>query len=452
MTLHSVIGFETYGTLHLDAGFDGRTGSTAQMLSWDFGVPNGEYLRYMAVREGVVVGAPGSAGVFRTQYVDLPGALELDCGRSLEQVRIAYEMYGRLSPAKDNVVLVCHALSGDAHAAGWSDEPDAPSAVDGFGADERGIKPRGGLGWWDGMIGPGKAFDTDRYCVVCTNLIGSCRGSTGPSSINPATGKPYGLDFPVITVADMVRAEKRALELLGIERLLAVGGGSLGGMRALEWTVAYPDSVRSCISIASTARLASQGVAWNAIARNAIMADPAWQGGYYYGTGRVPTAGIGIARMVGHVTYLSAESMREKFDRRLQERDRYSFTLTEPDFAVESYLRYQADSFAHRFDPNSYLYISRALTYFDLARDYGHGSLERALASVSARYLLVSFSSDWLYPPRDSQDLERALRANAKRVEHHLIDASYGHDSFLLEEARQAPIIAAFLEEVMNDD
>ena len=406
----------------------------------------------MRVRERVVVGAPGSAGMFRTQYVDLPEPLELDCGRSLEQVRIAYEMYGRLSPAKDNVILVCHALSGDAHAAGWSDEPDAPSAVDGFGADERGITPRGGLGWWDGMIGPGKAFDTDRYCVVCTNLIGSCRGSTGPSSINAATGSPYGLDFPVITVADMVRAEKRALARLGIERLLAVSGGSLGGMRALEWTVAYPDKVRSCISIASTARLGSQGVAWNAIARNAIMADPSWQGGYYYGTGRAPTAGIGIARMVGHVTYLSAESMREKFDRRLQDGDRYSFTLTEPDFAVESYLRYQADSFARRFDPNSYLYSSRALTYFDLARDHGGGSLERALANVAARYLLVSFSSDWLYPPRDSQDLERALRDNAKRVEHHLIEASYGHDSFLLEEARQAPIIAAFLEEVMNDD
>src|ERR687886_1189814 len=301
----------------------------------------------MAVREQVVVGAPGSAGVFRTQYVDLPEALELDCGRSLEQVRIAYEIYGRLSAAKDNVVLVCHALSGDAHAAGWSDEPEAPSAVDGFGADERGIKPRGGLGWWDGMIGPGKAFDTDRYCVVCTNLIGSCRGSTGPSSIDPRTGKPYGLDFPVITVADMVRAEKRALELLGIDRLLAVGGGSLGGMRALEWTVAYPDSVRACISIASTARLASQGVAWNAIARNAIMADPAWQDGHYYGTGRAPTAGIGIARMVGHVTYLSAESMREKFDRRLQAgpRAEYSYTLDQADFEVESYLRHQAASF-----------------------------------------------------------------------------------------------------------
>src|SRR5216683_5864343 len=185
----------------------------------------------MALRPDVVVGAPGSAGVFRTQYLNLPAPLALDGGRSLERVRIAYETYGQLSPAKDNVVLVCHALSGDAHAAGWSDEPDAPSAVDGFGADERGITPRGGLGWWDGMIGPGKAFDTDRYCVVCTNLIGSCRGSTGPSSINAATGSPYGLDFPVITVADMVRAEKRALARLGIERLLAVSGGSLGGMR-----------------------------------------------------------------------------------------------------------------------------------------------------------------------------------------------------------------------------
>src|SRR5918912_2779684 len=385
----------------------------------------------MAVREQVVVGAPGSAGVFRTQYVELPEPLQLDCGRSLEQVRIAYEVYGRLSPARDNVVLVCHALSGDAHAAGWSEAPDAPSAVDGFGADERGIRPRGGLGWWDGMIGPGKAFDTDRYCVVCTNLIGSCRGSTGPSSIKPRTGKPYGLDFPVITVGDMVRAEKRALEVLGIDRLLAVGGGSLGGMRALEWTVAYPDRVRACISIASTARLASQGVAWNAIARNAIMADPAWQDGHYYGTGRAPTAGIGIARMVGHVTYLSAEGMREKFGRRLQERERYSFTLTEPDFAVESYLRYQADSFARRFDPNSYLYISRALTYFDLARDHGGGSLERALANIQARYLLISFSSDWLYPPRDSEELRLALEANGVAVEHRCIQSSYGHDSFL---------------------
>jgi homoserine O-acetyltransferase len=396
----------------------------------------------------LVIGAPGSAGVFRTQYVDLPAALPLDCGRSLERVRIAYEAYGQLSPRKDNVVLVCHALSGDAHAAGWSDDPTAPSAVDGFGADDRGIRPRGGLGWWDGMIGPGKAFDTDRYYVICTNLIGSCRGSTGPGSINPATGKPYGLDFPVVTVADMVRAEKLALEQLGIDRLLAAAGGSLGGMQALEWAVAYPDSIGGCISIASTAHLASQGVAWNAIARNAIMADPDWQGGYYYGTGKAPTAGIGVARMVGHVTYLSAESMREKFARRLQDRDVYSFSLTEPDFAVESYLRHQADSFAGRFDANSYLYISRALTYFDLARDHGGGSLERALADVKARYLLVSFSSDWLYPPRDAYELEAALRANGKTVTHHEIQASYGHDSFLLEERRQAPMIAEFLEDV----
>jgi homoserine O-acetyltransferase/O-succinyltransferase len=396
----------------------------------------------------VVVGAPGSVGVAHTLYVDLPEPLPLDSGASLSNVRIAYETYGRLSPARDNVILVCHALSGDAHAAGWSDDPDAPSAVDGIGADERGIKPRGGLGWWDGMIGPGKAFDTDRYYVVCSNLIGSCRGTTGPGSIDPATGKPYGLDFPVVTVGDMVRAQRRLLDLLGIDRLLAVGGGSLGGMQALEWTAAYPDQVRACVSIASTARLGAQGVAWNAIARNAIMADPDWQGGWYYGTGRAPVAGIGVARMVGHVTYLSAESMAEKFGRRLQEREEISFTLTNPDFEVESYLRHQARTFASRFDANSYLYISRALTYFDLARDRGGGVLERAFEDVRAKFLLISFSSDWLYPPHDSKELEAALRANDKDVEHHLIRASYGHDSFLLEEARQAPLIADFLDNV----
>src|ERR1700704_5088467 len=301
----------------------------------------------------------GSVGTIRTEYLDLPEPLRLDSGRTLAPVRIAYETYGTLAPAKDNTILVCHALSGDAHAAGWSDDPTAPTTVDGVGAAERG---KSGLGWWDGMIGPGKAFDTDRYFVVCTNLIGSCRGSAGPASPDPKDGKPYGLAFPVVTVADMVRAEERLLAALGIDSLLAVGGGSLGGMQALEWAVAFPHKVRACISIASTARLGDQGMAWNAIARNAIMADPNWQGGYYYGTGRAPTAGIGVARMVGHVTYLSAESMHEKFDRRLQDREQYSFTLTEPDFAVESYLRHQADTFAGRFDANSYLYISRATT------------------------------------------------------------------------------------------
>ena len=398
----------------------------------------------------VVVGEPGSVGLTHTQYVDLPQPLPLDCGKTLAPVRLAYETYGQLSPTRDNAILVCHALSGDAHAAGWADEPDAPSAVDGIGADERGIKPRGGLGWWDGMIGPGKAFDTERYFVVCSNLIGSCRGSTGPSSTNPATGRPYGSDFPVVTVGDMVRAQMQLVDHLGIDRLLAASGGSLGGMQALELAVEYRERVRACIPIASTARLGAQGVAWNAIARNAIMADPDWQAGHYYATGRAPQAGMGVARMVGHVTYLSAESMRAKFGRRLQERQDYSYSLLEADFEVESYLRHQAATFVRRFDANSYLYISRALTYFDLAREHGGGSLEQAVRDVQARTLLISFSSDWLYPPADSDEIEQALRANARPVEHHVIQASYGHDSFLLEEAQVAPIVARFLAEVVS--
>ncbi|GAC1324129.1 MAG: homoserine O-acetyltransferase [Chloroflexota bacterium] len=402
----------------------------------------------MALAREVAVGHPGSAGVARTRYIDLPEALPLTSGQTLEPVRIAYETYGTLAPARDNVILVCHALSGDAHAAGSSEEADAPSAVDGFRADERGLTPRSGLGWWDGMIGPEKAFDTDRYFVVCTNLIGSCRGSTGPGSTNPRTGQPYGPDFPVVTVSDMVRAQERALHALGIDTVLAVAGGSLGGMQALEWALAFPNRVRAAIAIASTARLGAQGVAWNAIARSAIMADPAWQRGRYYATGSAPIAGIGVARMVGHVTYLSADAVAEKFGRRLQSRDTYSYTLDEPDFAVESYLRHQAETFAQRFDANSYLYISRALTYFALARDRGDGSLAQAVADAQARFLLISFSSDWLYPPADARDLEIALASAGKSVAHHEIQANYGHDSFLLEEARQAPIIASFLEEV----
>jgi homoserine O-acetyltransferase len=388
---------------------------------------------------------PGSVGYTQTQYLDMPDPLPLDCGRELKHVRLAYETYGTLNAERDNVVVVCHALSGDAHAAGISRDADVISALDGFGADERGISLKSASGWWDGMIGPGKAFDTDRYFVVCTNLIGGCRGSTGPGSTNPETGRPYGLDFPVITVADMVRAERLFLQQLGIRRILAIGGGSLGGMRALEWSVAYPDEVVACIPIASTAQLGAQGVAWNAIARNAIMADPDWQDGYYYGSGRQPDAGIGVARMVGHVTYLSAPGMEQKFGRRLQERDDYSYSLREADFEVESYLRHQARSFAARFDANSYLYISRALTYFDLARAHGGGSLERAFANVTARYLVMSFSSDWLYPPRDSQAIADALRANGKHVEQHNIPTTYGHDSFLLNEAEQIPIIADFV-------
>ncbi|MEA2661076.1 MAG: homoserine O-acetyltransferase/O-succinyltransferase [Chloroflexota bacterium] len=394
--------------------------------------------------------APGSAGTVRTQVLDLPGRLPLDSGRELAEVRIAYETYGTLAPAKDNTILVCHALSGDAHAAGWSDDPNAPTTVDGVGAAERG---KSGLGWWDGMIGPGKAFDTDRYFVVCTNLIGSCRGSTGPGSIDPATRKPYGGTFPVLTVGDMVRAQRAFLHELGIETLLAASGGSLGGMQALEWAVAYPDAVRAIVPIASTARLGTQGVAWNAIARNAITSDPDWQGGAYYGTGRSPDAGIKVARMVGHITYLSAQAVREKFGRRFQRGgDEPLYDLAAPDFEVESYLRYQADAFAARFDANAYLYISRALTYFDLARSYGAGSLERAVAAVRAATLLLSFSSDWLYPPRDSEEVAAALRAQGKDVRHAIIEADYGHDSFLLEEAEMTREISAFLNQVDQAD
>jgi homoserine O-acetyltransferase len=295
------------------------------------------------------------------------------------------------------------------------------------------------------MIGPGKAFDTTRFFVVSTNLLGGCRGTTGPSSPNPATGKPYGADFPVVTVADMVRAERAFLDELGIARLAAVAGGSLGGMQAFEWALLYPDQVDAIVAIASTHALQPQGVAWNAVARSAIVADPDWQAGHYYGTGRAPNAGMGIARMVGHITYLSAQSLGDKFSRRLQAADNIRYTLTEPEFEIESYLRHQAETFVRRFDANTYLYLSRALTYFDLARQYGGGSLVEALGRMSARTLLIAFSSDWLYPPSGLKDVADALRARHKDVELHVIEAPYGHDCFLLEEARQTPMIKRFL-------
>jgi homoserine O-acetyltransferase len=389
--------------------------------------------------------AAGSVGTVDTLFLDLPQPLALDCGRELHPIRMAYETYGSLSPARDNVILVCHALSGDAHAAGFTTTPPVESTRDGFRADERDAGSGRGLGWWDGMIGPGKAFDTDGFFVISSNLLGGCRGTTGPSSTDPATGRPYGSDFPVITVADMVRAERALLNELGITRLAAVAGGSLGGMQALEWAVQYGDQVDAIIPIASTHALHPQGVAWNAIARNAITADPDWQGGHYYGTGRAPTAGMGVARMVGHITYLSAASLNVKFGRRLHLADDIRFRLTEPEFEVESYLRHQADTFVRRFDANTYLYISRALSYFDLAREHGGGQLTRALRNVSARTLLIAFSSDWLYPPAGSEEVAAALRAAGKEVELHVIDAPYGHDCFLLEEARQTPMIQRFL-------
>ncbi|WP_433064252.1 homoserine O-acetyltransferase MetX [Dactylosporangium sp. CS-033363] len=381
-----------------------------------------------------------------TQYIDLPAPVQLDCGRELFPVRVAYETYGNLAPERDNVILVCHALSGDAHAAGLSASPSAAGTRDGFAAEDRDGAAGKALGWWDGMIGPGKAFDTDRYFVVCTNLLGGCRGTTGPSSTDPATGRPYGSDFPVVTVADMVRTERAVLRELGIERLAAVAGGSLGGMQALQWAVSYPGEVGAIVVIASTHALHPQGVAWNAIARESIMGDPAWQGGHYHGTGRAPEAGMGVARMVGHITYLSAPALEDRFARRLQFADDVRYTITEPEFQVENYLRHQANSFVRRFDANTYLYLSRALTYFDLARQHG-GTLAKALSAVQAKTLLIAFSSDWLYPPAASRDIEAALVELGKAVEFHLIEAPYGHDCFLLEEARQTPIIRRFLGE-----
>jgi homoserine O-acetyltransferase len=387
----------------------------------------------------------GSVGSVETRFLDLPEPLPLDCGRELSSVRVAFETYGTLAPARDNVILVCHALSGDAHAAGYSAAAPAESTRDGFAAERRDGSAGKALGWWDGMIGPGKAFDTDHFFVVSTNLLGGCRGTTGPSSINPETTRPYGSDFPVITVADMVRCERAFLDELGIERLAAVAGGSLGGMQALQWAVQFPGQVDTIVVIASTHALHTQGIAWNAIAREAIMRDPAWLGGDYYQTGRAPDAGMGVARMVGHITYLSAPSLTERFGRRLQHSDDIRYTLSQPEFEIESYLDHQAASFVRRFDANTYLRLSRALTYFDLARE--HGSLELAFAGVSARTLLIAFSSDWLYPPAASEEIEAALQSLGKPVEYHLIEAPYGHDCFLLEEARQTPLVRRFLNE-----
>ena len=389
--------------------------------------------------------ATGSVGTAETQFLDLPRSVALDCGRELFPVRIAYETYGTLAPARDNVILVCHALSGDAHAAGYARTPPASGTRDGFRAEERDAADSRGLGWWDGMIGPGKAFDTDRFFVVSTNLLGGCSGTTGPSSIDPATGREYGSDFPVITVADMVRAQRAFLRDLGITRLAAVAGGSLGGMQALEWAVCHGDDVESIVVIASTPALRPQGVAWNAIARNAITTDPDWQGGHYYDTERSPHGGMGVARMLGHMTYLSAASLDDKFGRRLQFSDDIRYVLDEPEFEIENYLRHQARKFVERFDANTYLYMSRALSYFDLARQHGGGKLVDAVRDVTAKTLLIAFSSDWLYPPEDSEELSAALGEAGKDVELHVIDAPYGHDCFLLEEARQTPIIRQFL-------
>jgi homoserine O-acetyltransferase len=371
-------------------------------------------------------GDVGSAGIVCTQHVtfDKPHqSLRLEGGGELSPLALAYETYGRLSQAKDNAILVAHALSGDAHCAGWHCTEDK--------------RP----GWWDMLIGPGKALDTEKYFVVCANVIGGCSGSTGPSSPNPSTGRPYGTDFPIITIGDMVNAQVMLLDHLGIERLLAVVGGSMGGMQALEWAVSHPDRAHVCIPMATAARQPTQAIAFNEVGRQAIMADPDWNGGHYY-EGAAPSKGLSVARMVGHITYLSDEAMQEKFGRRLRDIHDYSFTFS-ADFEVESYLRHQGLSFTGRFDANTYLYITRALDYFDLSRR--HGTLVQAFQEVRARFLVLAFNSDWLHPPYQLKEIVGALRASHKHVSYYEVDTHYGHDAFLLEREKMERVITAFL-------
>ena len=371
-----------------------------------------------------------------------PGPFRLESGAELPALEVAAETWGEPDP-DGTAILICPALSADAHAAG---EGRGESAVDGFGAD-RADEGAAGLGWWDPMIGPGKAFDTDRRFVVSLSLLGGCGGTTGPAARDPATGRPYGGDFPPVTVGDLARASRAALREMGVRRLRAVAGGSLGGMQALEWAAAWPDEVDAVVGVATTPALSAQGIGWNAVARNAITGDPDWRGGRYADFGKRPERGLAIARMVGHLTYLSAAGMDAKFGRNLQDREDFALDLEAADFRVESYLRHQAAKFVRRFDAGAYVVLSRALTWFDLARRHGAGDLTRAAARFRCRTLLLSFTSDWLYPTGDSLRMAAALRAAGKPVEHHEIETDYGHDSFLLRADRMTPLIRAFLGE-----
>ena len=362
-----------------------------------------------------------------TQVVTFP-SLTLDCGVTLMNVDVAYETYGILNAARTNAILVLHAFSGDAHAAGISKETGQP-------------------GWWSPMIGPGLAFDTDRYFVISSNVLGGCRGTTGPSSIDPATGERYAMRFPVITIGDMVRLQKMLVEHLGIERLLAVTGGSMGGMQALEWAVAFPEAVAAAIPIAATARHSAQQIAFNEVGRQAIMADPDWNEGNYYDA-RSPARGLAVARMVGHITYMSDASMRDKFGRRLRDKDAFGFDFS-VDFEVESYLRHRGSQFVNRFDANSYLYITKAMDYFDLSA--GHASLASAFDRTRARFLVLSFTSDWLYPTYQSLETVSALRSRNIDVAFCELPSTYGHDAFLIETKEQSEMIAGFLENVHRD-
>ena len=359
-------------------------------------------------------------------FATKPDLLKLDSGQSFGPITVTYETYGKLSSNKDNAVLLLHALSGDHHAAGQHSPQDR--------------KP----GWWDNFVGPGKGLDTDKYFVICSNFLGGCMGTTGPSSINPDTQKPYALSFPSITISDMVRVEKALIDHLGISQLRAVIGGSLGGMQALEWPLLFPQRVRSAIIIASTPQLSTQAIAFDAVGRNAIMSDPGWNNGNYYGT-EGPTRGLAIARMVGHITYLSSASMRRKFGRALRDRT-VQRQLFDDEFEVESYLSYQGQSFVERFDANSYLYITKAADLYNISERFGN--LSNAFRGVLAKFLVISFTSDWLFPPYQSQDIVKALMSNDKEVSYCNIETDYGHDAFLLETESLARLVRGFLDHV----
>jgi len=367
-----------------------------------------------------------SVGIVRTQAIRLvepEQPLELECGKRLAPIDVAYETYGQLNETGDNAVLICHALSGDAHVAGYHSPDDR--------------KP----GWWDVMVGPGKGIDTNRYFVICSNFLGGCSGTTGPSSINPATQKPYGLDFPIITIGDMVKVQKLLLDKLGIKKLLAVIGGSIGGMQVLQWGIEYPDFVKAVLPIATTTHHGAQSIAFDAVGRNAILADANFANGQYKDK-EGPDKGLAIARMIGHITYLSEQGMRRKFGRQLRDADQYSYDFNS-EFAVETYLDHQGQTFVERFDANSYLYITKAADYFDLQKEYG--SLRKAFANVKSRFFVVSFASDWLFTPEQSRAIVDALAANRKDVSYCNIDSSYGHDAFLLESDTLGTFFCCFL-------
>ncbi len=351
--------------------------------------------------------------------------LRLDAGVDLAPLQIAYQTYGTLNGARDNAVLVCHALTGDQHVANIHPVTQKP-------------------GWWETMVGPGRPIDTRRYFVICPNVIGACMGSTGPASIDPRTGEPWGLGFPVITIRDMVRAQAMLLDHLGIGTLFAVAGGSMGGMQALQWAASYPERVFAALPVAAAARHSAQNIAFHEVGRQAVMADPEWRQGRYLVEGTNPSRGLAVARMGAHITYLSDVALHRKFGRRLQDRENHTFSF-DADFQVESYLRHQGISFVERFDANSYLYLTRAMDYFDLAADYD-GVLGRAFMGISTRFCVISFTSDWLFPTSDSRAIVHALNAAGARVSFAEIVSDKGHDAFLLDEPELFDIVRGFLD------